>query len=97
MNWTLPTWVVIYPNTPPPAITFPQGAGKWAVVGKDNLTTHTAISEPHLPSKEGNHLRSALIAVKGKFVDRLARCERTKVLQTCVVDVAYHFPLSYLP
>ncbi|GBO46180.1 hypothetical protein AVEN_209592-1 [Araneus ventricosus] len=40
MNWTHPIWVVIYPITSPPAIIFPEGAGKWAVVGKDNWTPY---------------------------------------------------------
>ncbi|GBO26730.1 hypothetical protein AVEN_148606-1, partial [Araneus ventricosus] len=34
MNWTLPTWVVISPTIPPPAITLPEGAWKWIVVAK---------------------------------------------------------------
>ncbi|GBM35713.1 hypothetical protein AVEN_58398-1 [Araneus ventricosus] len=38
VNWTLPTWVVIFPTASPPDISFPQGARKWAVVGKDNWT-----------------------------------------------------------
>ncbi|GBM92770.1 hypothetical protein AVEN_196235-1, partial [Araneus ventricosus] len=42
MNSTLPTWVVIYPTTPHPAITFPYGVRKWVVVGKDNWTPYRA-------------------------------------------------------
>ncbi|GBN23419.1 hypothetical protein AVEN_32508-1 [Araneus ventricosus] len=38
-----------------------------------------ALSEPYLPSKEANRLRPAFVAVKGKFLDRLARCERVKI------------------
>ncbi|GBM44385.1 hypothetical protein AVEN_147392-1 [Araneus ventricosus] len=37
-----------------------------------------AISEPHLPSKEANHLRPAFVDVKAKSLDRLARCKRVK-------------------
>ncbi|GBM57110.1 hypothetical protein AVEN_232263-1 [Araneus ventricosus] len=42
MNWTLPTWVVIYPITSPLAIIFPLGARKWTVVDKDNLIPYRA-------------------------------------------------------
>ncbi|GBL69333.1 hypothetical protein AVEN_219742-1 [Araneus ventricosus] len=64
MNWTLPTWVFIYPDTPPPTITLPEGARKWAVVGKGNWTPYR--SEPSLPSKEVNRLRKAFVDVKRK-------------------------------
>ncbi|GBM12266.1 hypothetical protein AVEN_155270-1 [Araneus ventricosus] len=40
MNWTLLTWVVNFLTNPAPAITFPYGARKRAVVGKDNWTTY---------------------------------------------------------
>ncbi|GBN10762.1 hypothetical protein AVEN_135955-1 [Araneus ventricosus] len=72
MNWTLPTWVVLYPTTP--AITFPYGARKWAVIGKDNWTLLPRLS-PKLsqnltsPQKEANRLRLSIVAVKGKFLD----------------------------
>ncbi|GBN36077.1 hypothetical protein AVEN_170148-1, partial [Araneus ventricosus] len=72
------------PQHPTPAINSPLGAQKWAVVGKDNWTFYCAysevISEPHLPSKEANHLRPAFVVAKGKFLDRPARCERVKTL-----------------
>ncbi|GBO20038.1 hypothetical protein AVEN_14436-1 [Araneus ventricosus] len=77
MNWTLPTWVVILPHHPTPAITSPYGARKWAVVGNDNWTPYRAYLRSDLrtspPLKEANRLRPTFIAVKGKYLDRLAR------------------------
>ncbi|GBM01512.1 hypothetical protein AVEN_209320-1 [Araneus ventricosus] len=73
MNWTLLTWVVIYPTTPPPAIAFPSAAREWAVVGKDNCTPYHAYLRRDLrtspPRKEASRLRPAFIAVKRKFLD----------------------------
>ncbi|GBO05820.1 hypothetical protein AVEN_219101-1, partial [Araneus ventricosus] len=73
MNWTLPTWVVIYPTTPTNAVNFPKGARKWVVVGKDKWILYEliseAISESQLPSKEVNRLRPTFIAVKGRYLD----------------------------
>ncbi|GBN11250.1 hypothetical protein AVEN_62484-1 [Araneus ventricosus] len=56
----------------PPALTFPKGARKWAVVGKDNWTAliYEAISELLLLSKEANRLRPAFLSVKLKLLDR---------------------------
>ncbi|GBN80240.1 hypothetical protein AVEN_242897-1 [Araneus ventricosus] len=60
----------------------------WAVVGNDNWIRPTAliseaISAPHLPSEEADGLKLASVAVKGKFLDRLARCERVKRFISC--------------
>ncbi|GBN33608.1 hypothetical protein AVEN_208386-1 [Araneus ventricosus] len=87
MNWTHRTWVVIYP-TPSPAVTFPLGARKWAVVAKDNWTHYLAYLLSDLrnspPSKEAKRLRPAFVAVKGKFLDRLARYERVINDNKCI-------------
>ncbi|GBM60295.1 hypothetical protein AVEN_80431-1 [Araneus ventricosus] len=53
--------VVIYST---PAITFPSGARKWAVVGEDNTAHYPlVISETRLPLKEANRPRPAFVAV----------------------------------
>ncbi|GBM82235.1 hypothetical protein AVEN_440-1 [Araneus ventricosus] len=71
MNWTLSTWMAIYPTTPPPV----HGKGLWLarIIGPP-----TALIS-YLPSKEATRLRPAFVAVKGKFLDRLSRCERVNV------------------
>ncbi|GBO06979.1 hypothetical protein AVEN_110739-1 [Araneus ventricosus] len=45
MNSTLPIRVVIYPT---PAVIFPYGTRKWAVVGEDNWTPYRAYLLGHL-------------------------------------------------
>ncbi|GBN10876.1 hypothetical protein AVEN_212997-1 [Araneus ventricosus] len=73
MNWTLPSWIVLYTTIPHPATIFPKGARKWAVMGKDNWAPTALISEvitePHLPSKEPNRLKLAFVDVKAKILD----------------------------
>ncbi|GBN14576.1 hypothetical protein AVEN_73594-1 [Araneus ventricosus] len=73
---------------PPPAVTFPLGARKWAVVAKDNWTPYLAYLLSELrnspPSKEAKRLRPAFVAVKGKFLDRLARYERVINDNKCI-------------
>ncbi|GBM79904.1 hypothetical protein AVEN_35680-1 [Araneus ventricosus] len=74
MNWTLPTWVVIYPTTQPftlPSLTT-HGNGLWLerIIGPPTALISEAISGPHLHSKEANRLRPAFVAVKGKYLDR---------------------------
>ncbi|GBO20630.1 hypothetical protein AVEN_255689-1 [Araneus ventricosus] len=82
MNWTLPTYVVIYPITPPHAVTFPLRRAEMGCGGKDNWNPYRAylLSDfrNSLPSKEANRLRPAFNVVMGKFQDRPARYERVK-------------------
>ncbi|GBM49949.1 hypothetical protein AVEN_22461-1 [Araneus ventricosus] len=83
------------------------GTRKWAVVDKDNWTHPSvliseAISEPHIPSKEGNRLRPAFFVAKETFLDRLSRCERVKGLSNVAIrfeeNIVYrgyrHYTLS---
>ncbi|GBO19311.1 hypothetical protein AVEN_219649-1, partial [Araneus ventricosus] len=55
-----------------------MGCGLARIIRPPTLLISQAISEPPLPSKEDNHLRLAFEAVKRKFLNRLARCERVK-------------------
>ncbi|GBM66680.1 hypothetical protein AVEN_258634-1 [Araneus ventricosus] len=48
--------------------------------GQGNWTPTALISDPHLTSKEANRLRPAFVAVKAKFLDRLARWEMVNLL-----------------
>ncbi|GBM91929.1 hypothetical protein AVEN_132276-1 [Araneus ventricosus] len=85
MNWTLPTWVVIYPSTLPLPSLKAHGKGLWLarIIGLPPRLSPKR--SQNLPSKGANRLRSAFVHVKGKFLDRLARCERVKinVRRTC--------------
>ncbi|GBO20749.1 hypothetical protein AVEN_29374-1 [Araneus ventricosus] len=69
MNWTLPTYVVIYPITPPHAVTFPLRRAEMGCGGKDNWNPYRAylLSDfrNSLPSKEANRLRPAFNVVMG--------------------------------
>ncbi|GBM34057.1 hypothetical protein AVEN_162234-1 [Araneus ventricosus] len=81
MNSTLPTLVVIFPTTAPSAMTCPQHARNWAVVGKDppprlspkqsqNLTSLE--KKPNSSDWPSSLLRGSLLTSQ----DRLARFER---------------------
>ncbi|GBL75871.1 hypothetical protein AVEN_121570-1, partial [Araneus ventricosus] len=52
-----------------------NGNGLWLerIIGPPTALISYAISEPRLPSKEGNRLRPAFAAVKKKFLDRPGR------------------------
>ncbi|GBM21459.1 hypothetical protein AVEN_161068-1 [Araneus ventricosus] len=52
--------------------------GLWLarIIGHPTALSTEAISEPYLPSKEAYRLRPAFGAVKGKILDRFARCKR---------------------
>ncbi|GBM92886.1 hypothetical protein AVEN_205216-1 [Araneus ventricosus] len=79
MNWTLPNPGVHLPHHPTPAIIFPQGARKWAVVGKDNCTSYRASLLSDLRNSPLlKRSRPAFVVAKGKVLDRLARYERVK-------------------
>ncbi|GBN98400.1 hypothetical protein AVEN_275124-1 [Araneus ventricosus] len=55
-----------------------HGNGLWLarVIVPPTALISEEISELQISSKEANRLRPAFVAVKGKFLDRLSRCER---------------------
>ncbi|GBN73901.1 hypothetical protein AVEN_23917-1 [Araneus ventricosus] len=75
------------PHLPSLCYSLPLRRTKWDVVGKDNCTLYRAnlLSDLRIsPPNEDNHLRTAFLAVRGKCLDRLARCERAKCPQRMV-------------
>ncbi|GBM55567.1 hypothetical protein AVEN_74526-1 [Araneus ventricosus] len=77
MNWTLPTWVVIYHPLLVPSLKT-QGNGLWLarIIRPTTAFMSEANSEPHLLSKETNLLGPAFVAIRRKFLDCRACCER---------------------
>ncbi|GBM30434.1 hypothetical protein AVEN_46116-1 [Araneus ventricosus] len=66
MNWTLPTWMGIYPTTPPHAITIPKAHrnGMWLarIIGLPYLSPKRS---QNLPSKEANRLSPRAREIQG--------------------------------
>ncbi|GBN49598.1 hypothetical protein AVEN_137093-1 [Araneus ventricosus] len=60
-----------------------HGNGLWLarIIEPPTALLSEVISDNHLISKGANRLRSAFVAVKGNFLDRLVRCERVNITE----------------
>ncbi|GBN95247.1 hypothetical protein AVEN_38903-1 [Araneus ventricosus] len=81
MNWTLPTWVVIYHPTLIPAIPSLKANGNGLRFARI-IAPHRAYLLSDLrtspPLKRSQPPHTGLLRVKGKFLDRLTWCQRVK-------------------